>query len=164
MRSEITHRCPWEIIVYKIFWYMHLFNYLFKTTSTITNVMKCNNATLQNHLLQHYYVSVFLGNFGSFISKFVVASRLGCYYCQNRADIYNTDNCLTRMTSKSKGLSSQALWNRKLTLIWIALWRICLSISSVKNSLTNVIKVSATILNLVGFSLFEWHNSDEPEK
>ena len=38
------------------------------------------------------------------------------------------------------------------------------SVSSVKNSPANVFKVSAAILNLVSFSLFDEHDSDKPEK
>ena len=40
----------------------------------------------------------------------------------------------------------------------------CLSLSVVKNSPVNVIKVSAAILNLVSFSLFDRRDSDKPEK
>ena len=36
-------------------------------------------------------------------------------------------------------------------------------ILSVKNSLANVIKISAAILNLVSFSLFDRRDSDKPE-
>ena len=37
------------------------------------------------------------------------------------------------------------------------------SISSVKNSPANTIKLSAAIFNLVSFSLFDLHDSDKPE-